>query len=456
MRCLCGTWVYWMLQCALFIPIRCREFPHYVFQSLMKGYNKDEWPSYQEGPGQPTRIYVEVYIVSISSIDAGSMDFVVDFYLTQHWKDPRMRFSENMSKVLELHHLRQIKKLWLPDPYIINSKSAYFHEVTLPNRFARITPDGNVTYNSRLTAKLSCQMQLKLYPMDTQECEIYLESYGYSTEILYLHWHWDDSKAFSITEHLELPQFFMPTPKKLECVDTYSMGFFSCLKVKLKFQRQVSYHLIQTYLPTFLIVSISWVSFWLSVEAVPARISLGITTLLTMTTLISGAKQGLPAVSYIKALDVWMGTCTFFVFSTLLEYVVVSKTSRKKIPGFAPHRYSSMANSHPISDSRTSIAPHTTVKFDNCFIPTMNGPGKSSSRNHLKPGRMSGSEYETDRESPQEAYLPRPPRSTQLSAAQQAKRIDVIARILFPSLFGAFNFVYWTYYMLQSWEESGT
>lgn len=27
--------------------------------------------------------------------------------------------------------------------------TAYFHEVTLPNRFARITPEGNVTYNSR-------------------------------------------------------------------------------------------------------------------------------------------------------------------------------------------------------------------------------------------------------------------------------------------------------------------
>lgn len=104
------------------------------------------------GPGQPTRVYVEIYVVSISSINAESMvsnvqiitdsngllfqlflsitssfvrqqDFVVDFLLTQHWKDPRLRFSENASKILELHQLRQIKKLWLPDPYIINAKS---------------------------------------------------------------------------------------------------------------------------------------------------------------------------------------------------------------------------------------------------------------------------------------------------------------------------------------------
>jgi len=50
----------------------------------------------------------------------------VDFYLTQHWNDPRLRFSENITKVLELHQLRPIKKLWLPDPYIINAKSGTF------------------------------------------------------------------------------------------------------------------------------------------------------------------------------------------------------------------------------------------------------------------------------------------------------------------------------------------
>ena len=47
---------------------------------------------------------------------------------------------------------------------------------------------------------------------------------GYSTEILYFHWHWESDKAFSITENLELPQFFMSVPTTLECVDKYSMG----------------------------------------------------------------------------------------------------------------------------------------------------------------------------------------------------------------------------------------
>ena len=33
---------------------------------------------------------------------------------------------------------------------------------------------------------------------------------------------------------------------------------------------------------------LSWVSFWISYDSVPARISLGVTTVLTMTTPLSG------------------------------------------------------------------------------------------------------------------------------------------------------------------------
>lgn len=50
-------------------------------------------------------------------------------------------------------------------------------------------------------------------------------------------------------------------------------------------------------------------SFWLDVEAVPARVSLAITTLLTLSTQANAARMALPEVSYMKAIDVWMGAC---------------------------------------------------------------------------------------------------------------------------------------------------
>lgn len=48
--------------------------------------------------------------------------------------------------------------------------------------------------------------------------------------------------------------------------------------------RQFSYYLVQIYGPSTLLVIVSWVSFWLDRTAVPARVTLGVTTLLTITT----------------------------------------------------------------------------------------------------------------------------------------------------------------------------
>ena len=60
------------------------------------------------------------------------------------------------------------------------------------------------------------------------------------------------------------------------------------------------------------------------IGAVPARISLGLVPVLTMTTQASAISSRLPKVSYIKGIDVWMSTCLVFVFGAFREYSVVN------------------------------------------------------------------------------------------------------------------------------------
>ena len=68
----------------------------------------------------------------------------------------------------------------------------------------------------------------------------------------------------------------------------YILGNYSCLVAQFHMKRSISFHLIQSYLPSILIVAISWVSFWMDIDCVPARVTLGVITLLTVSGLVSG------------------------------------------------------------------------------------------------------------------------------------------------------------------------
>jgi hypothetical protein len=59
-------------------------------------------------------------------------------------------------------------------------------------------------------------------------------------------------------------------------------GNFTCLAVVFTLRRRLGYHLFHTYIPSALIVVMSWISFWIKPEAIPARVTLGVTSLLTL------------------------------------------------------------------------------------------------------------------------------------------------------------------------------
>ena len=65
-------------------------------------------------------------------------------------------------------------------------------------------------------------------------------------------------------------------------------GNYSCLLAELHLKRSLGFHMVQSYLPTILIVVISWVSFWMDVDSVAGRTTLGVTTLLTVSSKASG------------------------------------------------------------------------------------------------------------------------------------------------------------------------
>ena len=115
----------------------------------------------------------------------------------------------------------------------------------------------------------------------------------------------------------------------MSCCAVYPSGAFPCLEVIFIVKRDFAYFLMQYYVTNVLIVIVSWLSFWLSVDAVVARVNIGLLTVLTLTSQSVASQSQLPRVSYVKAIDVWMSTCLVFAFASLIEFAIVNVGSRR-------------------------------------------------------------------------------------------------------------------------------
>lgn len=289
------------------------------------GYDKRVRPNYS---GPPALVNVTFHIIGISSVDEVQMDFTTDFYFRQKWYDPRLEFKP-VGEVDELCVGAEFaERIWLPDTFFANEKTATFHKATTENTFIRIQHTGRVYRSIRLTVTCSCPMDLQYFPMDRQRCKIEIESYGYNTRDIDYRWERGD-KSVSLNEKIELPQFKILGFRMGQEIQNLSSGDYIRLYCEIHFVRSMGYYLIQIYIPASLIVVISWVSFWLHRNATPARVALGVTTVLTMTTLMSSTNAALPKVSYIKSIDVFLGTCFVMVFASLLEYASVGYIGKR-------------------------------------------------------------------------------------------------------------------------------
>ncbi|CAN9500269.1 unnamed protein product [Ophioblennius macclurei] len=137
-------------------------------------------------------------------------------------------------------------------------------------------------------------------------------------------------------------------------------GDYMVMTVYFDLSRRMGYFTIQTYIPCILTVVLSWVSFWIKKDATPARTALGITTVLTMTTLSTLARTSLPRVSYVTAMDLFVTVCFLFVFAALMEYATLNYYSHSRC---RPSCTQTRRSRYAVLDVRA--APHTIITLNN-------------------------------------------------------------------------------------------
>ncbi len=79
--------------------------------------------------------------------------------------------------------------------------------------------------------------------------------------------------SVGISSDVQLPQFKVVGFRQRSFEISLLTGNYSRLACEILFVRSMGYYLIQIYIPSSLIVIISWVSFWINRNASSARVS---------------------------------------------------------------------------------------------------------------------------------------------------------------------------------------
>ncbi|XP_076165837.1 pH-sensitive chloride channel 1 isoform X18 [Ptiloglossa arizonensis] len=375
-------------------------------------------------------VNVSVLLLSLASPDESSLKYEVEFLLQQQWYDPRLRYS-NRSQYEFLNAIHHYDDIWLPDTYFIMHGD--FKDPLIPVHFAlRIYRNGTVNYLMRRHLILSCQGRLNIFPFDDPLCSFAIESISYEQTAITYVWKNDEGTLRKSPSLTSLNAYLIKNQTITCPIKVSWRGNYSCLKVDLIFTRDRAFYFTTVFIPGIILVTSSFITFWLEWNAVPARVMIGVTTMLNFFTTSNGFRSTLPVVSNLTAMNVWDGVCMCFIYASLLEFVCVNYVGRKR----PMHNVVYRPGENPVTQGKKkreggpptggTTGPNEIVTCTNC------GPNPCT---HTTTNGCTGemSLFQLRKKEP-----PHPIRV--------AKTIDVIARITFPVAYFMFLTFFFIHY----------
>lgn len=340
-----------------------------------------------------------------------------------------------------------VKELWTPNVCVVNSKKTEIHNSPTANILLLIFPNGTVWLNYRVQVEAPCFMDLTNFPMDAPRCELVMESYSFNVAEVQLRWLASGPVTMPDPDGFQLADFQFGNLSWHNNRYQYTAGMWDQLKVVFQFKRLYGYYVLQAYLPTYLSVLISWISFWIDSRALPARITLGVSSLMALTFQFGNVVRNLPRVSYVKAIDLWFFVCVAFIFFSMVELAVVgfidklSEMRKRKNSTILKRRGAILRPESPLYSLRQTSLASANRKMSNAYA---NG-GDSCYKPPAWRQSVIGSKYANFRKLKKIPWYGLPNTSTNLG-----NWIDGFCAKLFPVLFTIFNICYWSYYMTRA------
>uniref|UniRef100_A0AC34QFQ9 Uncharacterized protein n=1 Tax=Panagrolaimus sp. JU765 TaxID=591449 RepID=A0AC34QFQ9_9BILA len=503
-----------------------------ILTEMLKKYDRNIVPNIKG-----VDVDIELLIQKVSEIDELHSSSKMDILFSQIWHDPGLNF-ENDDGALCLMNLslsyKMVDTLWLPNVCLVNSKASSIHSSPTPNIFLAIFPNGTVWMNYRVVVESPCDMDFTGvnskassihssptpniflaifpngtvwmnyrvvvespcdmdftgFPMDKIECTTVFESYSFNVGKVRLHWK-RHGIPVEIIGNVNLPDFILTHYVHEKATFHYPAGIWDQLNIKLYFRRSYGFYILQIYLPTYCMVLISFISFWLDRKSLPARTTLGVSSLMALTLQYNNVARSLPKVSYVKGIDLFMFCCIFYIFMSMVELALIgvleNKTKQVRTAPGSPgledesfqmptmnafqkstkHTLKRMESPPPTTKSDWAKSMWAKVTEEATFVHEKSKPSTSQTNDGHKdnesisppsegrgtPSRTKAGTVAAMKWMKKSIKRPSKPQAPKLFDMWTGEDLDLFCRKSFPISFTLINLCYWLYYTAKAQNE---
>jgi len=317
---------------------RCKPNQTYVW-CLPYDYNQEKHPfTYHHllNKTLPWDYDFRFVIEEISNINDKEQSMMIHMYFAVMWVEPRLEINltavewdeERTGPKDEINESPEtLKYLWYPELEIYGLETFGRQRVLKEMSGVRMGKNKTINYELGVRVTISCRMVFDDYPLDDHSCQFQVGSYYDTIETVTCRsfYIYDQERQRSLQHFIQIEDL----PDHFAIVNLPSGSYASC-GFQVRIQRKQMQFVVQVYLPSFMFVIVSWVSFLVKPEVVPGRMAMLVTLFLVLINIFNSVREGAPISSRLNAVDLYLVVCIFFVFAALLEYAAILLLLKKR------------------------------------------------------------------------------------------------------------------------------
>uniref|UniRef100_T1JEQ2 Uncharacterized protein n=1 Tax=Strigamia maritima TaxID=126957 RepID=T1JEQ2_STRMM len=296
------------------------ENEYRLMRYLMANYDKSVRPS--RNASQSMNVTFGLALTQIIDVDERNQILTTNCWLNQMWLDYNLVW--NSSDFAGIRVIRiPAEKVWRPDIILYNNADSQYNTAILSTNVI-VTSEGNVTWLSSAIFKSSCSINVAYFPFDEQNCTMKFASWtydGYQVNLIVATQEGDLTNYVHNGEWDLIGMFVQRHDKYYSCcIEPYPDITYTIV-----LRRRPLFYVFNLVLPCVLITGIALMSFYMPSDS-GEKVTLGITTLLSMTVFLMVIGESMPPTSeQLPLIGIYYGvTISLVSFATALAVVTLN------------------------------------------------------------------------------------------------------------------------------------